>query len=480
MHRKFTGRVGSSFESVIGKNGLLHHRLDRTTGATRDVLSVGGGCSEVLTGSRLAKVLKPSFDLQLEMMNSLENDMSANCLSNHTSGGVAQGLDKFTEALNPHLPWSNDKQITKENNGDDDWFISLQTEGASAVWAACDLLMQLQHQDNSTLSSTSRRLVAVGARSYHGPGSTSFGSASPLGNKPGQISYPVPSILAPPSGSDLSPETEAMEAIDQWFNTKSDDVAVLLVEPQWGSSQVALPWNPKVLHHLVLGAKERGIKVCADEIMCGLGRHGKGGMFASSTEESGISNLVDAVTFGKAIAGGCGDLLSGVAVKQGAELLQSSQRSVLQSHTYAGASTRALSIACEVLNELPSMTNYVKKGEEIVLKAMNKLEKESNGTIKVQGQGLLWGGIFASLDIKERHKAVSIFRTHCDRLDVQAYPVGDGFMITPPLDAALCGGGQGQHLEEAMDRVVEAALATVEEMGWLKTPPPPLQMGLLF
>jgi 4-aminobutyrate aminotransferase-like enzyme len=211
--------------------------------------------------------------------------------------------------------------------------------------------------------------------------------------------------------------------------------------------------------------------------MCGLARHGRGGIFMSSSRDLGIYDLIDAVTFGKAIAGGCGDLLSGVAVKSGARQLAMTNRTVLQVHTYVGASARALSIASEVLKALPSNEIHLKDAEKIVGDILTEMAAESNGTLKVQGQGLLWGVVYDSRDGQERSRASEMFTKHCDRLNVQAYTVGDGFMITPPLDAALCGGD----LTEAMQKVKEAALCTVAEMGWRETPPSePLRMAIVF
>ena len=39
-------------------------------------------------------------------------------------------------------------------------------------------------------------------------------------------------------------------------------VAVLLVEPQWGSIACAQPWPRDVIQYYIKAAKERGIKVC--------------------------------------------------------------------------------------------------------------------------------------------------------------------------------------------------------------------------
>eukprot|EP00122_Pirum_gemmata_P020350 Pgem_evm1s19029 len=65
--------------------------------------------------------------------------------------------------------------------------------------------------------------------------------------------------------------------------------------------------------------------------MCGLGRHGTKNIFMSKS----CRLNVDGVTFGKAVGGGVGDLLSGVIIRRGANTLSVLQRSSFQSHTYA-------------------------------------------------------------------------------------------------------------------------------------------------
>ena len=315
-----------------------------------------------------------------------------------------------------------------------------------------------------------------------------------------------------------------MEAIDAFFVEHAHTVGVLLVEPQWGSSQCGLPWPPVVLHHLVTRAKAHGIMVCADEIMCGLGRHGLGTLFASSHASLGIANLVDAVTFGKAIAGGCGDLLAGVAVKHGAAKMGESGRSALQSHTYAGASTRALLTATEVLRELPSCLTHVQQAHALIEEhlasgfsspttaassplspsyesssSIDSCYHEASGydiygrseaklgasfsyltspsrpqisdavaaSLRVQGQGLLWGAQFTHCDPSERRRAVQLLGQHCSAQHVGVYlvPASGGFMVSPPLDCAESENGRAD-LTEALQRLQLAVNATVAELNW--------------
>ena len=319
-----------------------------------------------------------------------------------------------------------------------------------------------------------------------------------------------------------------MEAIDAFYAEHAHTVGVLLVEPQWGSSQCGLPWPPAVLHHLVARAKAHGIMVCADEIMCGLGRHGLGTLFASSHASLGIAHLVDAVTFGKAIAGGCGDLLSGVAVKHGATKLGASGRTALQSHTYAGASTRALLTATEVLRELPGCLAHVQEAHNIIEQhlasnfsssaatatarnaAHHPSEESSDrglrdvtnydgfgvsgrseaklgtsssssssttsgpqdsyalaASLRVQGQGLLWGAQFTHRNPEERARAVRLLGQHCSAQHVGVYlvPASGGFMVSPPLDCAESESGRAD-LTEALQRLQLAVNATVAELNW--------------
>lgn len=231
-------------------------------------------------------------------MNDLILGNPAAPLSIHTSGGVPAALSDFIAALEPHLPWKDKETL--------DWCVSLQLEGASAVWAGIDMLLQMQLLKGNV----ERKKVAVGERSYHGPPSTSFGSSSPLFTKTSQVMYPVPV-----AGTALD-EKELLLKFEHFLNEHGEEVGVLLVEPQWGSSQVGLPWPKELLNAYVKMAQERGILVLADEIMCGLGRHGQGTLFLSEAWDVDP----DAVTFGKAIGGGCYPL-SGAVVKVSNPLL---------------------------------------------------------------------------------------------------------------------------------------------------------------
>jgi adenosylmethionine-8-amino-7-oxononanoate aminotransferase len=447
-HSHFAGRLpaGSQLPVSISKNGIKHVR--EINGDRKEIDSIGLACSECFSGPRLAQLLKPGFDYEQQVMMDLMSGKPASPLSIHTSGGVPMALSDFVNALEPHLPWKDADSL--------DWCVSLQLEGASAVWAAIDLLLQ-----SSMLSSggSRRMMVAVGSRSYHGPPSTSFGAKSPLWTKDYQLTYPCPIAGEPIDEIKLLAEFQA------FLDKNGDDIGVLLVEPQWGSSQAALPWPKDLLKAYIKMAQDRGIKVLADEIMCGLGRHGEETMFLSEAWELNP----DAITFGKAIGGGVYPL-SGTVIKEGGSALGCNGRTVMQSHTYSGSSVRALMTAVEVLKTVPQYLQSISKlGDEMEL-ISNYLTKISNGLMQFQGQGLMWGALMTKNGIMQddsvRSDAMSCLKKNCLEAGVLPYfiPVG-GFMISPVIDIDVGSlYNVGQKLEEAIKR-------TVTEVGWVEWKP---------
>lgn len=292
-HAHFAGRVpaGSDLPICVSKNGV-NHVIEKHQ-SKKEILSIGLACSECFSGPRLAQLLQPGLEYEQQVMADLMAGKPAAPLSIHTSGGVPSALTTFINALEKHLPW-------KEDKGNLDWCVSLQLEGASAVMAGIDMLLQIQTMQGHT----NRKMVAVGGKSYHGPPSTSFGSSCPLFPKAMQLTYPVPV-----AGEEFDVE-DLLAKYEQFLNEYATCIGVLLIEPQWGSSQVALPWPEGLAKKYVKMAQERGILVLADEIMCGLGRHGKGTLFLSEAWDLNP----DAVTFGKAIGGGVFPL-SGAVIK---------------------------------------------------------------------------------------------------------------------------------------------------------------------
>jgi adenosylmethionine-8-amino-7-oxononanoate aminotransferase len=376
-------------------------------------------------------------------MERLRKGDYASPLSNHTSGGVPEALSEFVDALEPHLPWSNAKEL--------DWCVSLQLEGASAVWAAIDMVLQ-----ETMLSSgdTKRKMVAVGATSYHGPPSTSFGAQCPLWQKSYQVKYPVPV-----AGEAIN-EEELIAKFENFLDEHAEEVGVILFEPQWGSSQAGYPWPKSLLQTYVEMARERGIKIVADEIMCGLGRHGNGSLFVSKDWDLDP----DAITFGKAMGGGVYPI-SGAILKSGRKKLCDAGCTVMQSHTYAGSSVRALMTATEVLKEIPNWLPSVTKLGQEMAHIFGYLAKISDGMIISHGQGLMWGCLFTTVGaMKEesyRNRAIKCFRKHCDEIGVLPYivPAG-GLMVSPHFDIDV---GTLYEMGEKLEKVIRA---TMTEMEW--------------
>ena len=142
---------------------------------------------------------------------------------------------------------------------------------------------------------TARTRVACGASSYHGPASTSPGGGIPLGaaakGLTHPVRYPVPSpFLRYREESDEEFHERLLAEFIEYLDTYEHELGVVLFEPQWGSSVASTPWPPQLLRAYVTEAKRRGLAVICDEVMCGLGRHGRargvpscGGAFTPST-----------------------------------------------------------------------------------------------------------------------------------------------------------------------------------------------------
>ena len=332
----------SSLRAVtLSQNGIVHRWRWLDDGSEQDMLVLGAGASVAFSGPRLAEALEEGLRSQQEAVARLASGEPHAPLSLHTSAGGTTALEPFVEALRPHLPWPE----ARRTSGDDEWFVNLQTEGTSAVFAAVDICMQQAAQDDGChpdeLGSAPRRKVAVGAYSYHGPGSTSFGAASPLGPKPQQLQYPVPAARDMLPSETLPEFHERIRAAFEAFLLEhGDEIAVMLVEPQYGSSLAAQPWPAELLRQVITLAQARSIYVVCDEIMCGLGRHGHGALFLSEAWEL----EPDAVTFGKSIGGSIFPL-SGVVVRRGRRAFLNSnvdgRRAVLQSHTCKFTSTQS-------------------------------------------------------------------------------------------------------------------------------------------
>lgn len=415
---------------------------------------VGAACSTCFSGKNLAKVLQPGFEFERRAMDNLQAGWPAPPLSIHTSAGTSAALGGFIHALSKHMPWSDSTGT--------DWFVSLQVEGASAVMAACDLLLQIQAVEGNG----HRNMVAVGAYSYHGPQSTSMGSGTPMiALKPrNQVHFPVPAVFAQKAGEDTTAFHQRILAeYEQFLDEHADTIGVMLVEPQWGSSVAGQPWEPGLLRRYIKMAQERGILVCCDEIMCGLHRHGQGpGLFVSDHRNWDLRP--DAVCFGKAIGAGVYPM-SGCIVRQGAYKLGAEGRSVLQSHTYSGASTRALMAGEAVLDEVGNWADHVAEMGRVCREVFDGVEAASKGTVRCHGQGLMWGGLFQFSSQEGKREAVGVLKRHCATIENGVWPYfvpAGGFMVSPPLDThenAL------REMGERLERAVAATEVEVSDRG---------------
>lgn len=454
---RFAGRyaLGKNLPTVSTKQGMQF----AWRGKEQPVRVLGGASSEVLGGKNLADVLRKGFEIEERAFRSLEKGEAAEPLSVHTSAGVPQALDDFLEALSPHLP-----QWAQEG---DDWCVNLQAEGSSAVHAAIDMAIQATQPGADLTAPTARTRVACGASSYHGPASTSPGGGIPLGaaakGLTHPVRYPVPSpFLRYREESDAEFHERLLAEYMEYLDTYEHELGVVLFEPQWGSSVASTPWPPQLLRAYVTEAKRRGLAVICDEVMCGLGRHGQDPRGATGCFLTECWDLrPDAVTFGKSIGGGAGHLLSGAILLTGASQLAQSSRTALQSHTYAGSSARALCNGAALLNRLTSLRSNVQAVEKAVKPTLDKLRKDSGGRVLTQGQGALWGGLFAHSDLAERTAANVALKKKCAERGVLPYfvPVG-GFMLTPRYDddPAL--------LTAAVEDLAQCCLEVVEEMSW--------------
>uniref|UniRef100_A0A7S4RHR7 Uncharacterized protein n=1 Tax=Alexandrium monilatum TaxID=311494 RepID=A0A7S4RHR7_9DINO len=421
------GRIATRFPvgttcgvgAVVRKNGM--RTLRYRAGQLEQTLLVGGACSEVFSGPLLAKVLQPAVDHQVRALEDLRASQACSPLSIHTSAGVPAALGPFLEALAPHLPWPQT----------DDWFVNLQLEGTTAVWAGVEALMRLS-EVNASSSGPPRRYVAVAERSYHGPKTTGLGQPAEARwpgapRTEGQISYPLPS---PAAAKCPEEQVSFLQRFDAFLAEHGDRTGVIIFEPQWGSSFAARPWPRGLLQEAVRRSRARGLLVLCDEIMCGLGRHGQGTLFLSRAWKLDP----DAVTFGKAVAGGAFPL-AGIAVQRGAEALNRAGVKLAQSHTYAGSSALALLTAREVLRELPAWFQHAADMGRVVEEVLGPCRKE--GFLEVQGQGLMWGGLFTDGDAERRRRAAELLTQACSTRGVWPYFVPDGrFMLTPPMDIA--------------------------------------------
>mmetsp|Transcript_38140 Transcript_38140/g.110105 ORF Transcript_38140/g.110105 Transcript_38140/m.110105 type:complete len:482 (-) Transcript_38140:74-1519(-) len=413
------GLVGATVDvgAVLRKDGI--HTVRSRAGSLEETLVVGGACSEVFSGPQLAKVLQPAVDHQTQALKELASSRACTPLSVHTSVGLPLVFGSFIKVLEAHLPWPQ---------ACDDWFVNLQLEGTTAVWAGVEALMRLREVEMR--SCLPYQYVAVAECSYHGPKSTGLGQPA-IARWPGaprtegQIAYPLPSPDAAESPREREKYVQQFRA---FLTEHGERIGVIIFEPQWGSTFAGRPWPKSLLQEVVGMSRALGILVLCDEVMCGLGRHGQGTLFLSKAWDLNP----DAVTFGKAIAGGAYPM-SGVALQRGRASLNSAGVKLMQSHTYAGSSALALITAREVLKELPLWFQHAADMGRVVKEILQPLSEE--GYVRIEGQGLMWGGLFTDPDADRQKRSMDIFVQACSHQGVWPYfvPAG-GFMLTPPMD----------------------------------------------
>lgn len=327
--------------------------------------AVGGAASVGLQGGARDKVL-------IEASRALRRENRTVTMT-HTSYG-SPDLTSLSAAIQPELPFT------------DPWTGTLQLDGAAAVRAACELLRPPEGR------------VAVCAACYHGPAISTAAA--------GALTYPIPTD---------DPEADR-HALRSFLRDASP--GVVLVEPQWGSSRLARYWNTELLRWFVVEAKQRGWRVCADEVMCGMGRHGGGALFASKAH--GLP--VDGVVFGKSITSGTTPLAGAVVRRECVSSYAPTER-----HTFSGASPVAIAAAAATLRAVDATVHANITACERVIRERLREPLASAG-IPVHGRGLLWGIEW------EPGQELSVME-QCRRHGVWPYFIGRGAMVTPALDS---------------------------------------------
>ena len=103
--------------------------------------------------------------------------------------------------------------------------------------------------------------------------------------------------------------------------------------------------------------------------------------------------------------------LSGAVLLRGASELAADGRALVQVHTYAGASPRALLTATAVLDALPSLHDDLDRASAALDDGLAAVVDASRGRLLAQGQGLLRGALLdpaLPLDAKARAAAVGV------------------------------------------------------------------------
>lgn len=376
---------------VVRRGGGIEYTV-RMRRSTRSILVIGGAGGSIFCGERLTLVKR-------RVMRSLARKESP-CFV-HGSLGVVKCHNELVGGIQTHLPWS-----------DNDWSLSLQSEGASAVHAAQDALLARQPPH--------RRMVAVAMDSYHGPPLTSHGGRMPWGRRGisrEQTEYPSP-VRFDGEPDDRYKERLVRE-LTMFLERCGEQLGVILIEPQYGSSLRGLQWPRGVLAWFIAEAHRRSIYVCCDEVMCAM-RHGEGGaLFLSKAWQL----QPDAIVFGKGFGGGIFPL-AGAVVRNGKDDCS------WHTHTFSAASPIIMAATLSVLEQVPMALPGIHTRAAACKRELHKLRFADGARVEYRGSGLLWGIDFPdslSHDIQQA----------CINHGVWPYFVAGGALITPPLDVEV-------------------------------------------
>ena len=371
------------------------------------IMSVGAAASWPFVSGGLARIANSYARFILEDSKKIDHYYPHVPLSCHTSLGLTPHYERLADILVDHINWPTAT-------------VNFQVEGASAVSAACEILRSQSIREGR---------VAVCASSYHGPRGLSFGGGAvapeaDTGTRASQIEFPK---------DIMKYSTSSMSMFTNWLDEHASQVSVMLIEPQSGSSLCGRAWDPEALRTVTAMARERGILVCCDEVMCGMGRHGQGGLFL--TRAWGVE--ADAVVFGKGIGGGVVPLAGSIIKNSGVDAPS-------HCHTYAGAMPHIAIVALQVLKEFENSGNTRSTVDDALATAVKMAGSEF---FKVHGQGAMWG-LEWNLPERVHGKAAEALRRACIRHKVWPYFVQSGILITPPLDACP------RQLDRAITRLI--------------------------
>lgn len=326
----------------------------------------------------------------LSMYPSFESKKHDFPLCVHTSAGLLPAHETFIGAVSRHLPFCPDMNPN--------WSVDLQLEGASAVLSAVDGAM--------ALSKTRGKVLGVASKSYHGPGGTSPGSMqNPRGRTFDQIFYPSP--------ADFKDDKSAEAALSEWLHKNKDQLGAILVEPQSGSSASGYVWSDDVLRNFVHTASAWGITTISDEVMCGLGRHGRQSLWLAPCMEVDF----DVYVVGKGLGGG--------VYPVAATIFKEHPGVLAHRHTFAGSSGASLLVASAALDMFEEMQENVKD-----IHATFELEFVSQARklgYTVRGQGCLWA-VALSPEMQKRIAADAASN------GVLVYCANNSMLLTPALD----------------------------------------------